>query len=175
MLTALNQWLPIPLCPIERGEGKEWSLIDNRYTFPQDYIEFITQYGSGHIANFITLFNPFSENKYLNFFQQKEAILKDFDSLIQDDPDYYTFHLYPKNNGLLPIGETDNGDTLFWVVSSNNSNLWTMAIIPSRASEVEFIAENLTGFLESVLSKRIRCQSFPAGFPSENIAFISNN
>ena len=46
--------------------------------------------------------------------------LEGFDSLIQADPDYYTFHLYPKNNGLLPIGETDNGDTLFWVVSLVN-------------------------------------------------------
>ena len=171
MLIALNQWLPIPLCPVNRGEGKEWPLIDNRYTFPQDYIAFITQYGSGQIANFITLFNPFSEDDYLNFFQQKEAILEGFDSLIQADPDYYTFHLYPKNNGLLPIGETDNGDTLFWVVSSHDSNLWTIAIIPSRASEVEFIAENLTGFLEGVLSKRIRCLSVPAGFPSEKMIF----
>lgn len=70
---------------------------------------------------------------------------------------------------------TDNGDTLFWVVSSENSELWTIAIIPSRAAEVEFIAENLTGFLEGVLSKRIRCQSFPAVFPSENIMFISSS
>ncbi|SUC14129.1 Uncharacterised protein [Proteus vulgaris] len=172
MLTALKQWLPIPLFPINRGEGKAWPLIDNQYTFPQDYIEFVSQYGSGQIANFITLFNPFSEGDYLNFFQQKEEILKDFDSLIQVDPDYYTFHLYPKNNGLLPIGETENGDTLFWVVSSNDSSLWTIAIIPSRASEVEFIAENLTGFLERVLSKQIRCQSFPMGFPPEEIWFI---
>ncbi|MGC6686844.1 SMI1/KNR4 family protein, partial [Escherichia coli] len=81
------------------------------------------------------------------FFQQKEWILEDFNSLINDDPDDYTFVLYPKQNGLLPIGVTDNGDTLFWVVSSENSELWTIAIIPSRAAEVEFIAENLTGFL----------------------------
>ncbi|WP_286146227.1 SMI1/KNR4 family protein [Shigella sp. FC1967] len=126
------------------------------------------------IADFITLFNPFSKNEYIDFFQQKVWILEDFNSLINDDPDYYTFVLYPKGNGLLPIGITDNGDTLFWVVSSNDSNLWTMAIIPSRSSEVEFIAENLTGFLDGVLSKRIRCQSFPTGFPSENITFISN-
>ncbi len=173
MLTALNQWLPIPLYPINRGEGKEWPLIDNRYTFPQDYIELVMQYGSGQIANFITLFNPFSENEYINFFQQKAWILDDFDSLINEDPDYYPFILYPKHNGLLPIGETDNGDTLFWVVLSENSEHWTMAIIPSRGSEVEFITENLTGFLEGVLSKRIRCQSFPEGFPSENITFVS--
>ncbi len=59
----------------------------------------------------------------------------------------------------------------FWVVLSENSELWTMAIIPSRGSEVEFIAENLTGFLEGILSKRIRCQSFPEGFPSEKMIF----
>ncbi|MCK9782427.1 MULTISPECIES: SMI1/KNR4 family protein [Enterobacterales] len=174
MLMALNQQLPIPSIPYENGKGERWPLIDGKYAFPQDYIALITQYGSGVIADFITLFNPFSKNEYIDFFQQKVWILEDFNSLINDDPDYYTFVLYPKGNGLLPIGITDNGDTLFWVVSSNDSNLWTMAIIPSRSSEVEFIAENLTGFLDGVLSKRIRCQSFPTGFPSENITFISN-
>ncbi|WP_231039844.1 SMI1/KNR4 family protein [Proteus alimentorum] len=173
MLTALNQQLPIPSAIHENGKEERWPLIDNKYAFPKDYIAFITQYGSGQIADFITLFNPFSKNEYINFFQQKEWILEDFDSLINEDPDYYPFVLYPKCNGLLPIGVTDNGDTLFWVVLSENSELWTMAIIPSRGSEVEFITENLTGFLEGVLSKRIHCQSFPEGFPSENITFVS--
>lgn len=173
MLTALNQQLPIPSAIYENGKEERWSLIDNKYAFPKDYIAFITQYGSGQVADFITLFNPFSKNEHINFFQQKEQILEDFSSLINDDPNYYRFVLYPKYNGLLPIGVTDNGDTLFWVVLSENSELWTMAIIPSRGSEVEFIAESLTGFLEGVLSKRIRCQSFPEGFPSENITFVS--
>lgn len=146
MLTALNQQLPIPSTMYEYGKEERWPLIDNKYTFPQYYIALITQYGSGLIANFITLFNPFSENEYINFFQQKEWLIEDFRSLINDDPDDYTFVLYPKHNGLLPIGITENGDTLFWVVSSENSDLWTIAIIPSRSSEVEFIAENLTGF-----------------------------
>lgn len=175
MLMALNQQLPIPSTTHENGKGERWPLIDGKYVFPQDYIALITQYGSGLIADFITLFNPFSKNEYIEFFQQKEWILEDFNSLINDDPDDYTFVLYPKQNGLLPIGVTDNGDTLFWVVSSENSELWTIAIIPFRAAEVEFIAENLTGFLEGVLSKRIRCQSFPAVFPSENIMFISSS
>lgn len=79
-------------------------LIDGKYVFPQDYIALITQYGSGLIADFITLFNPFSKNEYIEFFQQKEWILEGFNSLINDDPDDYTFVLYPKQNGLLPIG-----------------------------------------------------------------------
>ncbi|MEQ4922543.1 SMI1/KNR4 family protein [Proteus hauseri] len=173
MLTALNQQLPIPSTMHQYGKEERWPLIDNKYTFPQDYIALITQYGSGLIANFITLFNPFSENEYINFFQQKEWLIKDFQSLINDDPDDYTFVLYPKHNGFLPIGITENGDTLFWVVSSENSDLWTIAIIPSRSSEVEFIAENLTGFLEGILSKRIHCSSFPEGFPPKKITFIS--
>lgn len=76
MLMALNQQLPIPSTTHENGKGERWPLIDGKYVFPQDYIALITQYGSGLIADFITLFNPFSKNEYIEFFNKKSGSLK---------------------------------------------------------------------------------------------------
>ncbi|RAX06738.1 SMI1/KNR4 family protein [Photorhabdus bodei] len=172
-IESLKNLLPLPVHPNENGEGKTWPLIDEQYSFPKDYIDFITQYGTGRIADFITIFNPFSEDDDLNFFRQKEWVIEDFQSLVESDPDYYPFILYPDINGLLPIGVTDNGDYIFWVVSSDNSDLWNVAIIAARAPEVEYRQENFIDFLEGVLSRNVKCMSFPDGFPSKNIEFSS--
>ncbi|RAW96249.1 SMI1/KNR4 family protein [Photorhabdus sp. S8-52] len=155
----LKTILPPPVSPNEAGQKEKWPLIDNNYHFPNDFIEFINCYGTGRIANFINIFNPFSENDNLNFFNQKDLIIEDFNYLIEDDKDYYQFSLYPNKDGLLPIGVTDNGDS------------WKIAIIASRSPEVEYRQENLTSFLEGVLSKKIKCMSFPDNFPPNNIAF----
>ncbi|OAT48886.1 hypothetical protein M997_0808 [Proteus hauseri ATCC 700826] len=173
-LENLNKILPPPIFSYEAGQNTEWPLIDNKYSFPNDYIEFITQYGSGKIDNFLTLFNPFSNNDDLNFFKQKEWIISDLSELNKSDPEYYLFPLYPNINGLLPIGITDNGDYLFWVISSDNSNLWNIAIIASRSPDIEYQQGNLTHFINNILSRKIRCMSFPEHFPSSNIVFNNN-
>ncbi|WP_340618729.1 SMI1/KNR4 family protein [Xenorhabdus entomophaga] len=169
----LNSILPLPEHPHENGQDENWPLIDGQHSFPKDYIDFITRYGTGRIADFITIFNPFSEDDDLNFFRQKEWIIEDFQSLVDSDPDYYPFILYPDTNGLLPIGVTDNGDYIFWIVSSDNSDLWNVAVIAARAPEVEYRKENFSNFLEGVLSKTIKCASFPDSFPSKKIEFSS--
>ncbi|MBD2794978.1 SMI1/KNR4 family protein [Xenorhabdus sp. 18] len=172
-IESLNNILPLPIHPNENGQNRKWPLIDERHAFPKDYIDFITQYGTGRIADFITIFNPFSEDDDLNFFRQKEWIIEDFNSLVESDPDYYPFILYPKKDGLLPIGVTDNGDYIFWVTSSDDCELWKVAIIAARAPEVEYRQENFTDFLEGVLSRKIKCMSFPDGFPPNSIEFNS--
>ncbi|CDH25492.1 SMI1/KNR4 family protein [Xenorhabdus bovienii] len=172
-IKSLNNILPLPAHPNGNGQGKKWPLIDDFHPFPKDYIEFITQYGAGRIADFITIFNPFSEDDDLNFFRQKEWIIEDFNSLVESDPDYYPFILYPNNNGLLPIGVTDNGDYIFWVASSDDCELWNVAIIAARVPEVEYRQENFTDFLEGVLSRKIKCMSFTNGLPPNNIEFSS--
>lgn len=174
-LKKLNKILPPPIYAYDTGIGVNWPLIDNNFSFPKDYIEFITQYGVGKIDNFLTVFNPFSDNENLNFFKQKKWVIDDFIELTESDPDYYPFILYPKVNGLLPIGITDNGDYLFWIVSSDNSDSWNIAVIAARASEVEYQPENLTSFIAGVLSKRIQSMSFPKNFPSTNIVFSNDD
>ncbi|MDC9616144.1 SMI1/KNR4 family protein [Xenorhabdus khoisanae] len=172
-IERLKNILPLPVHPNENGEGEKWLLIDEQHVFPKDYIDFITQYGTGRIADFITIFNPFSADDDLNFFKQKEWIIEDFQSLVESDPDYYPFILYPDTNGLLPVGVTDNGDYIFWIVSSDDSDSWNIAVIAARAPEVEYRQESFTDFLAGVLSRKIQCMSFPDSFPSKSIEFSS--
>ena len=150
----------------------KWPLIEDNLSFPSDYVDFINTYGSGRIAEFIVIFNPFSQNEDVNFFEQYKFILEDLNYLNESDSDYYKYQLYPKDNGLIPVGVTDNGDYIFWVVNSKgNSDLWGTAIIPSRSPEVEYSDNGLTTFLESLLANRVKYKSFPDSFPPDVVKF----
>lgn len=171
-INKLISILAAPVSPSESGKGMKWPLIEDNLPFPPDYVNFINEYGSGRIADFIVIFNPFSKNEDINFFNQYKLILEDLNELIESDKDYYKYQLYPKNNGLIPLGVTDNGDYIFWVVNSKyNSDLWGTAIIPARSPEVEYFEGGLTKFLENLLESRIKYNSFPDNFPPSVIKF----
>ncbi|KHN89619.1 SMI1/KNR4 family protein [Pectobacterium actinidiae] len=171
-MPKLDSILVPPVSPNESGSGDAWPSIDEGITFPNDYVEFISSYGTGRIANFIAIFSPFTQNNDLNFFEQKKLIIEDFDYLNNEDPDYFKYNLYPEKNGLLPIGVTDNGDYIFWVVSDlKNSDAWGTAIVASRSPDIEYFDENITSLLSGVLLKKIKPDSLPNNFPPDNIIF----
>ncbi|KLR26633.1 hypothetical protein ABR26_02605 [Enterobacter bugandensis] len=174
LINKLVTILAVTFAPSDSGKGMKWPRIEDGLPFPSDYIEFINEYGSGRIADFIVIFNPFSKNEDVNFFEQYKFILEDLNYLFESDKDYYNYQLYPKDNGLIPLGVTDNGDYLFWVVNSkDNSELWTVAIIAARSPGVEYFDSGLTDFLEGLLKNKIRCKSFPDDFPPSVIKFES--
>lgn len=171
-IESLQTLVPPPEHPHETGNHETWPHMDDDIAFPADYIDFINGYGSGLIANFITLFNPFSTNPALNFFEQKQLIIGDLASLNREDPDYFTYPLYPEENGLVPIGLTDNGDYLFWTASDiNNSNTWGTAIIAARSPDVEYFDQNLTTLLFGILAGTLKPQSLPGSFPGREVGF----
>ncbi|CNF29107.1 Uncharacterised protein [Yersinia nurmii] len=174
MINNLVKILVPPASPLESGSGMKWPLIEEQLSFPSDYIDFINVYGSGRIADFIVIFNPFSKNADVNFFEQYKLILEDLNYLIDSDSDYYKYQLYPKDNGLIPLGVTDNGDYIFWTMKSkSDSELWGTAIIPARSSEVEYFENNLITLLEGLLKNRFKSKSFPDNFPPDVIKFES--
>ncbi|PWF24731.1 SMI1/KNR4 family protein [Corticimicrobacter populi] len=171
-ISCLTALMPPPRHPSESGNNETWPSIDGDLSFPEDYFAFIHSYGTGRIADFIAIFNPFAANEDINFFKQKTLILGDLESLNQEDPDYFKYPLYPAENGLLPIGLTDNGDYLFWTVSNTrDSNTWGTAIIAARSPDVEYFDQNLTTLLFSILTGTLKPQSLPGSFPGRAVAF----
>lgn len=171
-LSVLNSILVPPNFPNESGISNVWPSIDEGLSFPRDYIAFINRYGTGRIADFIAIFNPFTTNCDLDFFEQKKSIIEDFNYLNNEDPEYFKYNLYPEINGLLPIGVTDNGDCIFWVVSDlKDSETWGTAIIASRSPDVEYFDENITSLLTGLLLRKIRSGSLPNSFPPKNVTF----
>ncbi|HYQ53130.1 MAG TPA: SMI1/KNR4 family protein [Pseudomonas sp.] len=168
-LTAL---LPSPQAPVDSGVGKKWPEIEPGLSFPSDYVDFIRVYGSGRIADFLVIFNPFSDNQDINFFDQFKLILDDLEELNQSDSEYYSYPIYPAPNSLIPLGVTDNGDYIFWTANSTaESDSWGVAIIPSRSPDIEYFQMSLTTTLAEILSGNVRSSSFPDLFAAGIIRF----
>ncbi|MCG3646365.1 SMI1/KNR4 family protein [Pseudomonas putida] len=168
-LTAL---MPSPQSPVDSGMGRKWPEIEQGLPFPSDYIDFINFYGAGRVADFILIFNPFSNNENINFFDQFKFVLGDLKELIESDPDYYNYLIYPASGGLIPVGVTDNGDYIFWTVDSiEDSDSWGTAIIASRSPDVEYFQSDLTTTLAGILSGGVKPNFFPDSFPSGMVKF----
>lgn len=75
-LEFLNQIAPPPSIPNE-AQG-DWNQVEAtiKLTLPDDYKNLISQYGSGSFSDFLYIFNPFSENEWLNLINSSPKILE---------------------------------------------------------------------------------------------------
>src|ERR1043165_10190049 len=115
----LSKLIAIQGSPIEIPDAMAWRRFESEsIRVPSDYKEFLSIYGSGLLADFFWIWNPFSEFDQLNWIKQKDGTIHAYRLAITDSPDLYgDWKLYPDDGGLLPCGNTISGDTVFWATT----------------------------------------------------------
>ena len=160
---------PIPRNTVETANWSMWRELEPSWgiTFPSDYKEFISSYGTVCIADFIYVFNPISKNRNVNLVEMRDQVLNGFRYLRDKyGASEVPFPLYPEPGGLLPCGTTDNGNTLFWLTDGSPEN-WPLIVSAPRDARYEKFDMTLTEFMTKILSRRISCMVFPETFPPE--------
>lgn len=153
---------------------KMWSDIEEKHNifFPDDYKWFISNYGTGLINDFILVFNPFSENKNINFFDQIEYLLESYLISKEYDQEAFYWSVYPEKGGLLPFGRTLNGDELYWK-TDGNPNEWKIVIC-----DKDLCKEYNSGLVEllyKILIREEKIHCFPEDAFEEQPFFKSFN
>jgi SMI1-KNR4 cell-wall len=166
--------MPAPGAPFEVPSADAWASIEQRIgaTLPKDYKQFIEIYGSGQIAKFIWIFNPFSLNENLNLEKQIETqsqVLSELEGHGEKVP----YKSFPVPGGVLPFGVTDNGDLMFWE-TIGDSSVWPVLINESRAPEWETFDMPMSKFLARILAGKLKPNIFPKNFP-EGIPFFKSS
>lgn len=172
-LDKLTHALPRPTDLSERPE-EDWTSVIEELGFqpPEDYREFLSLYGTGCIDEFLWVLNPFSENTNLNLIEEGSRLIDAERQFIAGDEEQPS---QPYGLDMLyPWGVTDNGDVLYWLMSSPDPDEWTVLVCNSRSWEWEEFPMGATRFLSSVLTKEIRPKAFPNDFPSNSPAFQSH-
>lgn len=163
----LTKILPPPSSPVDLPSEKDWKRVDAVLgTVPADYRTFVSIYGTGQIDQFIWILNPASANEYLNLVSGGRANLKALAESKGEFPETFTMSLFPNEEGFLPFGITDNGDTLYWVTGGAPDE-WTVAVMGPRAPETFHFRGGVVDFLLAVLNRRVICDRFPNDFPGD--------
>ena len=170
----LKSILPVSNLAISSDNSSKWSEVENNLgvVLPSDYKELIALYGSGIIGNFIMIYSPFTENENMNFFIQQNLYIDAYLTLKVSFPVDFPYEVFPTNGGILPWGRTENGDTLNWIVDTNQGD-WAILVDGGSGDYFEYKG-SMTGFLYDVLSGTIVCPIFPNDFPDKDskITFV---
>ncbi len=140
---------------------------------PADYKVFIDTYGSGVIDGFLTVFNPFWPNKYINLIDQVPLRLEALGGLrafADRHPEWLPYRSFPDFAGLFPFAGSDNGDTIYWLTDGHPDN-WRIVAGSARSPRFAEFQSNAVTFLADILTKTIACGIFPRDFPSERPIF----
>lgn len=153
MSDKLLKLMQPPDKPAETRQSDDWSTIEGELgtELPTDYKWFVETYGTGKIANFVMIWNPFTTNEHHNLVRRSkkrlEYLRKARETVPQDLlPKILPYPLFPEQDGLLPFGETIDGDTFYWQTKGQPDE-WHIVINQTRSPDYEKHPMNLTTFL----------------------------
>jgi hypothetical protein len=159
-IEGLTRLMPPPDAPIAAAGDWDYVLRALGTALPADYVDFIARYGTGRIAGFLWVYNPFERNPYLNLLSRSDAVLDADRQTREQFPDYFPEPLFPETGGLLPWAGTDNGDRLYWR-TAGEPNSWSVFVRDSRAPEHAIYDLRMSGFLLEWLQGNIKIPVFP--------------
>jgi hypothetical protein len=161
-LEALRALLAKPASPIEAdAPAGGWEAVERclGVALPADYKAFLAEYGTGSVAGFFWVQNPFSLVRpwfpWLSSALSAQAVVR-----ASSGGKSTSFPLFPEANGVLPFGHTDNGDLLGWITEGDPDE-WAVLVASPRAGTEDLVMSSMSQLLADLLSGAYRCPLFP--------------
>jgi len=150
----------------KKSNNYDWKKIEDMFKikFPIDYKLFIDNFGEGAINDFLCIFSPFSENKYLNTIFQFNEMKEAYEVIKECMPEMCEFEFWKNGKGLFPWAITANGDELYWNYTGNSVDI---VIFGSRYYDKQIFSCSTVEFLVQLLKKEIECRVFPDNIVEE--------
>lgn len=167
----LKNALEVPENPIERGNSVDWSFVTPKLglQLPFDYMSFINTYGSGEIGEWLLVFNPFSQDKNISFFDNLLSMLSSISTIKNDYPEFCPYPLLFEPGGLLPWGISFDGDIYCWLTEGLSST-WKVVVI-GRQSEHEIFDFSFSDFLTLAIQGELRANTIPLEWKNNTVIF----
>lgn len=133
----------------------------HRVMWPESFPDLLAAYGCGWFDGFLCILSPVARNPLLNLFdvlENRTQSLAGCQALGLPVP----FPIFPKPDGLIPWGYSNNGDTLYWRTLSPEECHTVV-----QSPDLEWIEFNLPpiDFLCDLLDAKITIPFFPDDFP----------
>ena len=173
-MSNIEELIKIVVPPkIQATSDVNWISVEDNLgiKLPESYKQIASIYGEGAFDGFLWVLNPTGNNKNLNF-EMSKYMISAYQSLKDEFPDYYPRNIFPDIDSFFPWALTDNGETLVWIIESDDCEKWSIGIHSADQGQEEVYNMNTVEFLYCLFSKKIKSKILPEQFPSNNIEFI---
>lgn len=160
-IASIKLILPTPQNPMEIPNSSVWEKTENTLGFhlPFDYKDFLENYGSGSINDFLWIFNPVAKNPNIELLWQAKIRIQALLEL-KSEGEIFPYELYPIEKGIFPFAATDNGDVFFLKLSNLNPEN-SIVINEGRSAKCEEFPMNWGDFLLHLLKGKINSKILP--------------
>ena len=154
-IEALIKAIPPPVVPSAPFEGP-WEPLEHQLgtALPEDYKALVRRYGHGTFFDVLHIHVPRSRVPHVRF----ETSIREICEPLRD-ADELPYPLWPQAGGLLPVGRSEFGDTIFWIVDGPPST-WRIFLCDRDVVDMETLDCDLTGFLAGLATRHIQPKDF---------------
>lgn len=162
-VSKLKQIIPCPSDPKDILDREEILNTQQGLSldFPDDFIEFIESYGSGCLACFYHVWNPFNSKIFLKYVDDICWHERDFKRMY---PESVPYEIYPNTSGFLPWGSDDNGNYYGWL-TKGEPNEWKVMTNEVRGDGYELHHVGFLDYFLEVFAGNI--EPLASGYPNK--------
>jgi hypothetical protein len=133
-LAALTALVPPPPHPDLGEQTWEWLYERLGTRLPTEYVELMQRYGGGCWAGWLRLDTPLSADRE-GLAEHSGWACDNYRSLRDSHPEYYPLAAWPEPGGILPFGDSIDGDELCWLTVGDSPDDWPLIVHPRHSDQ----------------------------------------
>ena len=172
MLHELEEALPaIREHRVSGGRHIDWGYIEREVgtRFPADFMELSEAYPAFVLDEFLSIHIP-GVGRESNFVNGIRRMLEALQSLRSDGMSH-GYVPFPEANGLVPWGDSCDGDDFYWRTAGVDPDEWTILVSGRNDDWCEYRG-TLTQYLAGLVSGRVVPDGLPPDFPGDSPSVI---
>ncbi|MEU3050653.1 hypothetical protein ABZ705_29805 [Streptomyces sp. NPDC006984] len=147
-----------------KPRGIDWAFIERELgaPLPEDFKELSDFYTGLILDDFLSVHapDPGAESEFISVAQE---FLEDLEDLHGSDMSY-GYAPFPELGGLIPWGDSPEGDTWYWKTGQSDPGRWLIVVSGHNDDWVE-VDETLTGYLAGLVRGTLLPYALPPNFP----------
>ncbi|MDX8053269.1 hypothetical protein SK571_28175 [Lentzea sp. BCCO 10_0798] len=164
-MTGTDDWIRLIGAPERPPEPTDWNRVRSLLgtDLPSDYRVLVETYPALALEQFLRITHPTGKHDHSNWTHVAPAVLDRLRETRRNGNIKFPHGLYPETPGLLPWGNTVNGDHCFWL-ADGEPDRWTI-VITDLVDWWEF-GGGLFDFVSGFVSGAVTCPVFPDDVPN---------
>lgn len=173
-INELTELVAAPETPKEVPAEPDWKKVEAELgtALPGDYKEFVLTFGTGLLGSFVRVYNPFAASVRTSLISASRLDCEILQELKESEGDEEVpFEIFPEVPGLLPWGNDENGNGLYWL-TDGEADSWSVIVGAGRDRRWQQFDMTMTSFLAKSFRGDVICNIWPDGFANPDRRYV---